>query len=169
MQTDRSTQVKSDTSIIGAGRRVVTGVNPAGKSIILLDGPVPSNASFSEPGQTEGHAIWRLPPGSVDLGDNTDPMVAFSLEKDWYPPPGGMGACILTWEPGFAYPMHQTDTLDIIFIISGRLELILESGTAVMSPGECVVQRGTAHSWRVVGDEPCTFVGFSVGATTNLD
>jgi hypothetical protein len=147
----------------------VTGIDGGGKSAILLDGPVPENASFHEPGKAKGHAIWRLPPGPADLDDEMDPIQEFSLEDDWYPPPGCVGACMLTWEPGFAYPMHQTDTLDIVFIISGRLELVLENGTTVMHSGECVVQRGTAHSWRVVGDEPCTIAAFGVGAAVNPD
>jgi mannose-6-phosphate isomerase-like protein (cupin superfamily) len=91
-------------------------------------------------------------------------MESFSAEEDWFPPPGGVTAAIVTYEPGFQYPMHQTHTLDVGFVISGRLKLVLENGSTVLGPGECYVQRGTAHSWRVVGDEPCAFCGIAVGA-----
>ena len=54
--------------------------------------------------------------------------------------------------------MHTTPSLDLGVIVSGRLELILETGRMVLGPGDVIVQRGTAHSWRVVGTEPCTWV-----------
>jgi mannose-6-phosphate isomerase-like protein (cupin superfamily) len=81
-----------------------------------------------------------------------------------FPPPGGVIVRILTWQPGFSYPMHRSGTIDFLFIISGRLELILDNGTSILGPGDCVVQRGTNHGWRVVGDAPCTFAGIAVGA-----
>jgi quercetin dioxygenase-like cupin family protein len=70
-----------------------------------------------------------------------------------------------TWEPGFIYPMHRSDTIDFVFIISGQLELILEEGTTVLRSGETVVQCGTNHAWRVVGNEPCTFAAVLIDAT----
>ena len=114
-------------------------------------------------------AVWSIPPGTPVLQDQTDPMASFSVEQDWFPPPGGVTVAIVTYEPGFQYPMHRTPTLDVGFIISGRLELVLERASTVLGPGECYVQRGTAHSWRVVGDEPCTFCGIAVGAATHSE
>jgi quercetin dioxygenase-like cupin family protein len=69
-----------------------------------------------------------------------------------------------TWEAGFMYPMHRSDTIDFVFIISGQLELILEEGSTVLRSGETVVQRGTNHAWRVVGNEPCTFAAVMIDA-----
>ena len=152
----------------GPGRRVVTGVDANGKSTVVLDGLVPPGARFNSPGAI-GHAMWRTAPGPVDLTDGTDPMELFSLENDWYPPPGGTGAVLITWESGFEYPMHATDTLDVVFIVSGRVELVLESGATMLGPGECVVQRGTAHGWRVVGDEPLTLCAFGLGTERTGD
>ena len=157
----------SSRNPIGPGRRVVTGVNTEGESTILLDGPVPEHARTQFLGGTS-HYLWRIPPGSPDLKDETDTLESISLEKEWYPPPGGVAAAIITYEPGFEGSIHQSDTLDHVFIISGKLELVLEDVTTVVSPGECVIQRGTAHSFRVVGDEPCTFCGVVVGTIHNL-
>jgi mannose-6-phosphate isomerase-like protein (cupin superfamily) len=162
-QPKRPIPQRSTPIPVGPGRRVVTGVDAQGKSVIVMDGPVPDNASFHSPENEKAHAVWRVLPGQYDLSDETDPMESFSLEDDWFPPPGGMGAIIITWEPGYEFPMHATETLDVLFILSGQIELILENGSTVLSPGECVVQRGTAHSWRVVGDQPFTGVGFLVG------
>ena len=164
MHRDRPTPRRSTSLPRGPGRRVVTGVDAQVRSTILLDGRVPEQARDLSPGEIEVHYLWTTPPGLPDLEDETDPMLSISLEEDWFPPPGGVSAAILTYEPGFEVPMHQSDTLDHVFIISGRIELVLEAGSTILGPGECVIQRGTAHSFRVVGDEPCTFCGVSVGA-----
>lgn len=161
MQTKQPKPGKPPADMVGPGRRVVTGVDLDGKSTILLDGPVPEHASPQWKGGS-GHYLWKIPPGPPDLKDETDPLESLAL-KNWYPPPGAVAAFILTYEPGFQYPMHQSDTIDYIFVISGQMELVLENGSTVVGPGECVIQRGTMHSWRVVGDEPCTFCCAMVG------
>jgi mannose-6-phosphate isomerase-like protein (cupin superfamily) len=55
--------------------------------------------------------------------------------------------------------MHATETIDCLVIVSGQVELILEKGSTILDSGDCLVQRGTQHRWRVIGDEPCTFAG----------
>jgi quercetin dioxygenase-like cupin family protein len=47
------------------------------------------------------------------------------------------------------------------------MELILETGSTVVRAGDVVVQRGTPHAWRVVGDQPCTFVSILSGAVNS--
>jgi quercetin dioxygenase-like cupin family protein len=89
-------------------------------------------------------------------------MVDYSLQSS--PPPGGIIVRALNYEPGFSYPMHRTDTLDLLFVISGQLELILEDGSTVLTSGDTLVQRGTAHAWQVVGNEPCNFVAVALSA-----
>jgi quercetin dioxygenase-like cupin family protein len=54
--------------------------------------------------------------------------------------------------------MHATDTLDFAVILDGSIELETESDATVLGVGDCVVQRGTQHRWRVVGDGPCTYL-----------
>ena len=166
--TPKNTPARNRSSVNpkGPGRRVVTGINSQGESTILLDGPVPKHATDHFPGGTS-HYLWRSPPGPPDLKDESDPLDSISVEHEWYPPPGYVAAAIITFEPGFEYPMHRSDTLDHVFVISGKMELVLEDGSTVVGPGECVIQRGTAHSWHVVGDEPCTFCGVVVGTAPN--
>jgi quercetin dioxygenase-like cupin family protein len=60
--------------------------------------------------------------------------------------------------------MHTTPTLDFIVVLSGQLEVGLENGTQRLGPGDVLVQRGTAHSWRNPGFEPCTFVVILIDA-----
>jgi quercetin dioxygenase-like cupin family protein len=69
------------------------------------------------------------------------------------------------FEAGTSYPMHQTQTVDLIIIIAGEMELGLEQGATTVRQGDVIVQNRTQHSWRVVGDQPCVFVAVMVDAT----
>lgn len=51
-------------------------------------------------------------------------------------PPGGLVGRMITWPPGFEYPAHSTPTLDLGVIVSGRLELILDTGSTILDPGD---------------------------------
>jgi mannose-6-phosphate isomerase-like protein (cupin superfamily) len=144
-------------------RRVVTGVNAAGKSIVVSDGPVPPEGAWASTG-ADGADLWLLNRVPVDLSDANDPIAGYRGQE--WPPAGGAIARIGTWPPGFAYRMHRSATIDFVFIISGRLELLLDDGSVTVGVGDCVVQRGTNHGWRVVGDEPCTFAAVLLAATS---
>lgn len=146
------------------GRRVVTGVNEKGKSVILRDGAVPDSARYDEPGKASGTDLWvehRVP---VSFKNANDPLIGYSPVTE--PPDGGVTARIVTWQPGFSFPFHRTRTLDFIFIISGRLELLLDEGSTVLGPGDTAIQRGTNHGWRVVGNEPCMFAAVLISAVS---
>lgn len=135
-------------------RRVVTGLNATGKSAIVSDGPVPATARYSNPGEASGSDLWLEKSVPVKNLDQTDPMADYSMQAG--PPTGGVIVGTLTWEPGYSYPMHRSDTVDFLFVISGQIELILEEGSTVLESGDSLVQRGTYHAWRVGGDESCT-------------
>ena len=151
------------TRIPAPWRRVVTGVNASGKSVVVSDGPVPKDATWSESGTGSGGDLWIVNRGTIDLTDQSDPLVGYTLQS--WPPSGGIIARMNTWEAGFMYPMHRSGTIDFVFIISGELELILEEGSTVLRTGETVVQCGTNHAWRVVGNEPCTFAAVLIDAS----
>ena len=70
----------------------------------------------------------------------------------------------MTYHPGFEYPWHHTASLDVVVVLAGHLELGLETGPVALAPGDCVIQRGTNHRWRVLGDAPATFVAVLIGA-----
>jgi quercetin dioxygenase-like cupin family protein len=143
-------QVKS----VNTGRRIVTGVDDSGKSVIQSDGIVPDFARWSEK-TGNGSDLWVEPQVPVDLSKCND-LDGRTGETE--PPDGGVIIRIGTGNPGWSYPMHKTTTLDFCIVISGQIELILDEGSTVVKPGDTVIQRGTNHGWRVVGDEPCTMV-----------
>src|SRR6478735_459149 len=152
-------------------RRVVTGHDEAGNPIVVSDGAPPHSFQTEDgPGVAD---IWSLP-GPVDSATaGFEPEGGFPIE----PPPGGMWwrwirlplpDQSLPREEQFLDPrfgpgdgprgMHATDTLDFALILDGRIELETETDSTVLGPGDCVVQRGTQHRWRVVGDGPCTYL-----------
>ena len=58
--------------------------------------------------------------------------------------------------------MHQTDTIDIVTVISGEVWAVVETGETLMKPGDTLVQRGTKHAWRNRSDSPCVIASVHV-------
>jgi quercetin dioxygenase-like cupin family protein len=87
----------------------------------------------------------------------------FTLE----PPPGGAWFRTIELFPGPRNDAgwHQTATVDVDIVLSGRLGLDLPDGVTVeLGPGDAVVQRGTDHRWYVLGDEPVRFAAVMLSA-----
>ena len=145
-------------------RRVVTGRNAAGRSVVISDGEPPGAVSVDGFGRAD---LWCLPAGSLhpESGGERAPG-----EDDLEPLPGAIVWQVVRLAPtaGPAHPpqeqmqrdprydaerpgVHRTDTLDWITIFAGEIELILDDQTLRLGPGDCVVQRGTSHAWSVVG------------------
>jgi hypothetical protein len=147
-------------------RRVITGLDAGGKSMVLYDGPpqsvfmatkakvdtleIGNVAEFPAAvpaGQAATADIWETdgPP----LPDAADPMATpqpFTME----PPGTGLRIRYQSWGAHLdSSAMHTTDTLDIDVIIRGEVELLLEEGRSVtLRPGDSVVIPGVAHGWR---------------------
>ena len=158
-------------------RRVVTGVDAGGKSFFVHDGPTPGTLDL---GRALNDEIWVDDPAAPDPGAARDPVASgrFSLE----PPPGGSVVRVFTFEPasredlpsadeiaeaaarfdtGDAMEpenpgMHTTQTIDYGIVLSGEIDLELDSGEVHLRAGDVVVQRATRHAWRNRSSEPCT-------------
>jgi quercetin dioxygenase-like cupin family protein len=144
-------------------RRVVTGTGTDGKSRVVSDGRVPQIAQLENAasGNTSDD-LWVLPQLPADLTEGKDPVAAYTRQP--WPSRGGLIARMFTWKPGFTFPMHKSSTIDFVFILSGKVEMMLDEGSVTLGPGDCLVQRGTNHGWRVTGDEPCTLGAVIVSA-----
>jgi mannose-6-phosphate isomerase-like protein (cupin superfamily) len=81
--------------------------------------------------------IIRLPGSPVDV----------PADQTWLRMPGDDA------KPG----MHRSETLDLMVVLDGHITLGLDDGEYPLGPGDTIVQRGTAHRWRVVGEQPCTY------------
>jgi hypothetical protein len=160
-----------------AMRRIVTGDGPDGRSAIIVDAP--PSGEVGAPGLGGLYEIWHEALGETlnprdhkDRGE-TVPMLSPAdgkVKVRWFviepPPPGAPPEAIKTAaRERFAqfgaehelrdqdrHPaMHQTDTLDIICLISGDASLILDDVETRLKPGQIVIQRGVSHAWTAHG------------------
>lgn len=121
-------------------RRVVTGLDAAGRSCIEFDGPAKT-------------VIWSTPDlpatfsGSADAGGGR-----FRF------PTAGAEFVFADFPPGGGSPMHATDTLDLLVVVSGEVTFITETGETLLKAGDVLVDRGAIHAWRNDGDQPCRIV-----------
>jgi mannose-6-phosphate isomerase-like protein (cupin superfamily) len=58
--------------------------------------------------------------------------------------------------------MHQTDTVDIVTVISGEIWAVVETGETLVKAGDTVIHRGTWHAWRNRSQEPCTVLAVHI-------
>ena len=160
-----------------AMRRIVTGDDNHGNSIIILDGG--PSSSYGDPNHRGLFEVWEdastgpLDPGeSKDLG-NTPPKLGprqGNFQCRWFvvqPTPPGVAKGVLDKATREAFAemggaehiidqtrhqaVHETHTIDVICLLQGRVKLILEGAEVELTPGQVVVQRGTNHAWEALG------------------
>jgi mannose-6-phosphate isomerase-like protein (cupin superfamily) len=70
---------------------------------------------------------------------------------------GGDGTIfrIVEYAPGVAPRMHRTETIDYAVVVSGEIDMTLDSGTVHLRAGDVLVQQATLHDWVNRGREPC--------------
>jgi mannose-6-phosphate isomerase-like protein (cupin superfamily) len=183
------------TRIAGNGlriRRVVTGVDAAGHSVVVSDTIAPRFHDFASiPGMSET-LIWATGPGEPIPATPTDTTLetrslvaapgATQLKIVRFPPdsvfadpsfdPAAAAIEQATAQPGLAElfepdapGMHRTPTIDYALVVEGEITLELDDGVLVpIARGEVVVQNGTRHAWRNLTSEPATVAFFVVGS-----
>lgn len=165
-----------------AMRRIVTGNDAIARSTVIVDGT--ASASFAGL-----HEIWHEridePMDPTDRTDRGPDSVLLSppdraVAVRWFvvePVPPGvpheqlvksatrsfdrLGAADSLKSQDRDPTMHQTDTLDIVCLVSGSASLVLDLTETVMTPGQVVIQRGTTHTWRAHGG-PALFLAVLV-------
>ncbi|MDG2060587.1 MAG: cupin domain-containing protein [SAR86 cluster bacterium] len=163
-------------------RRIVTGHNSKGKSVILIDGP-PSRSIGEEVGGL--FEIWNTDSkvtDRMDKSDKADIDIVLSPDKSCTkfryfqinPTPDNISDEILNElaEEAFKqigaahhrvdvsrhHAMHETGTIDYIILLEGDITLILDEDEVDLKPFDVVVQRGTNHAWRNNGKQPATLI-----------
>jgi quercetin dioxygenase-like cupin family protein len=131
-------------------RRVVTGHDRTGKSVVVSDGPPPQHHSMSGP---------AIGADFIEMWGVADPVPTLTALEAHEPnerpftimPTSGHLLRILEVYPagagGKRTPMHRTQTIDYVVVIEGELVLILEDSEVALKSGDVVVQRGTNHAW----------------------
>ena len=169
-------------------RRVVTGHDPRGRSVIVSDGPSPHVLTI--PGRTD-FALTNLwvtngaPASNAGNADAAARPVVLEPPKNGaifrvveFPPdqaPGGfdrkaafaaMGAHHAMDPDASRHPgMHKTDTVDFALVLSGEIWALMDEGETLLEAGDCLVQRGTNHAWSNRSDAPCLVAFILVSAT----
>lgn len=170
-------------------RRVVVGVDQEGRSTIVSDGL--SETRLATQAFTR-NIIWgadTVPTPVMAENAVTDaatippPPAGYYCDVSTFPPDSewdyeaGYGQALEqagvddTDAPTSASPakdarslpgMHQTDTVDIVTVLSGEVWCLVETGETLVKAGDTVVHRGTWHAWRNRSDAPCTVLAFHI-------
>jgi quercetin dioxygenase-like cupin family protein len=175
-------------------RRVVTGHNEQGRSVITYDGNTPTVYSSSDWPTRGVTLIWgddRMP------ANNNGKALAEEHMQLGPIPPGATGASFMIMHlppeselnalkpevqarvtipvartfPGafeldtsHGYGMHGTDTVDYIVILSGEVSLLVDEGEVTLKAGDTVIQRGVNHGWINRGKEVCLVAAVAIKA-----
>jgi mannose-6-phosphate isomerase-like protein (cupin superfamily) len=159
----------------GKVRRIVTGVNDAGRSCFVSDSLLP--AADIAPGAPVATGLWvtdrspasntaddPVPDGVVatippaDKGGSVFRILDIAPDTQGHRAPEDMerrGARVSRerWaiRPGF----HQTDTVDYAIVLEGEVYAVMDEGETLMKAGDVLIQRGTHHAWSNRSDRAC--------------
>jgi hypothetical protein len=163
-------------------RRLVTGCNAGGKSVLLEDARI-------DEGRLGNFNFWRTKPGApgtdIDLVRRDFPFFADpggTLFRVFRLPPAqptqtlqelrdlsnaffaeiGVPSCRVD---SSRHPlMHVTPTTDYIMLLSGEVTLLLDEGEPVpLQPFDAVVQRSTNHAWINTGSDAAILMAVMIG------
>jgi mannose-6-phosphate isomerase-like protein (cupin superfamily) len=157
-------------------RRIVTGLDPSGKAVVMFDSAV-QLMSFRSP--NPAGEMWVTPKSPIDYSWTDDRA---KIKVPLVPPKGGTIFRIVDFVPispkveqgdvnlmmkvvGDHAPakgrpprhpmMHRTRSLDYAIIISGEIDMLLDDTEVHLKAGDVVVQQATNHAWVNRGKEVC--------------
>jgi len=157
-------------------RRIVTGIDPSGKAIVMFDSAV-QLTSFRSP--NPAGEMWVTPKSPIDYSWTEDRA---KIKVPLTPPKGGTIFRIVDFVPitpkieqmdinmmmkvvGDHAPakglpprhpmMHRTRSVDYAIIISGEIDMLLDDGEVHLKAGDVVIQQATNHAWVNRGKEVC--------------
>ena len=160
----------------GKVRRIVTGVNDAGRSCIVSDTRLPTAAVA--PGDPVRVGLWTTESAPALNKGASDPVPDGVITRT---PPAHRGGtviritdippetlraydpedlrrrgCKTTPERSAKHPgFHATDTVDYAICLEGEVWAVLDDDETPVRPGDVLVQRGTYHAWSNRSDRIC--------------
>jgi mannose-6-phosphate isomerase-like protein (cupin superfamily) len=150
-----------------APRRVVTGHDRNGKSIVLSDGSPPQHHPMHGPEVgADFFEIWNStrPVPQLTATEPEPNERAFTI----MPVAGHLLRIIEIYPPsqgGKRTVMHRTSTVDYVVVITGEIVLVLDDSEVTLRQGDVVVQRGTDHAWENRSAQPARMAFFHIDAT----
>lgn len=176
-------------------RRVVTGHNDLGRSIIVSDGPAPHVTTPATVPSMQASVLWvtDCTPASANGADDTAPA---ELRDAMGPPPGGTLLRIADFPPDSEFDgvdiatvfahinrgddprtgvpkesserhffFHKTHTLDYAICLEGEIWALLDEDETCLRPGDVLIQRATSHSWSNRSDRMARMAFILIDAT----
>jgi hypothetical protein len=150
----------------GKVRRIVTGINEAGRSIIASDIQMPIAEVVAGDRIRAGMWSTDTSPASNDTADPCPGGVLDHIAPQArggsvfrvtdIPPDTGAGnphelasrGAHVTADRSVKHPgFHKTDTLDYAIVLEGEVWAVMDEGETLMKPGDVLIQRGTYHAW----------------------
>jgi quercetin dioxygenase-like cupin family protein len=148
-------------------RRVVTGHDDNGTSVVLSDGSPPQHHPMQGPAiGASFFEIWNSA-NAVPLLAAAEPTEPNEREFTNKPITGHFLRIIENYtaqQGGKRTAMHRTKTLDYVVMIEGEAVLILDDSEVILSRGDVVVQRGTDHAWENRSDKVARMAFFHIAA-----
>lgn len=172
-------------------RRVITGHDKNGKSIVILDGPPARSIGEDVGGLFE---LWNTDGNIINTQDNidrADDEIILSPPSNGSkfryfqinPTPEGIPMDIMQDIAADAFEkigaahhridttkhpaMHKTETIDYIILLKGDVTLILDQEEVDIKPFDVVVQRGTNHAWVNNGSDPALLIAVLIDSELN--
>jgi quercetin dioxygenase-like cupin family protein len=149
---------------VSAPRRIVTGHDASGTSVVLSDGP---NPKMLDVGSAAFHEVWITDQTPAPIAANEPEPTDRPVRTP--PPANGVTVRFTEMAPGAEAPIHRTETVDVGIVLEGETWLLLDDGSeTLVRPGDAVVQRGTNHGWANRSDKPVRMVFVMIdGAITD--
>ena len=172
-------------------RRVITGHDKNGKSIVVLDGTPARSIGEDVGGLFE---LWNTDGNTINTQDNidrADDEIILSPPSNGSkfryfqinPTPEGIPMDIMQDIAADAFKkigaahhridttkhpaMHKTETIDYIILLKGDVTLILDQEEVDIKPFDVVVQRGTNHAWVNNGSDPALLIAVLIDSELN--
>jgi len=148
-------------------RRVVTGHDASGKSVVLSDGTPPQPHPMK--GRDVGADFFEMwnDTRTVPVLTSVEGREPSEREFTIMPVTGHLIRIIEIYPPsegGKRTVMHRTKTLDYAVVIEGEVVLVLDDSEVVLKQGDVVVQRGTDHAWENRSDQRTRMAFFHIDA-----
>ena len=141
-------------------RRIVTGLDAAGRSVVTSDAVMDSIPGRFDERVGRYDPWWTAgAPPALKGGDPT------KLPGTVVPRANGTIFRILEIPPGGDTTKHKTDTIDYYVILKGELFMTLDIGEVLCKEGDVIVQRSTNHGWDNRSGKPAIFAEVLINST----
>jgi hypothetical protein len=136
--------------------RVVAGEDESGRAVVLSRG---TPTGLKNAHGVELAELWRFDRPAVQAtdGGDVDPA-SWTL---FAPTPGATTVRLVRFTQ--ADPtLHRTSTIDLMMVIDGEIDLMLDDGATRLHTGDTAVLQGCMHGYRLVDGKPCTMVAVMI-------